>query len=125
MSTKEILRVALDSKAVQAFESMAVALKSVDPAVQFSPSEFVSFVIYDFSQNYFNKNFDMLLATFFNSKAYVKAQTKKASRENFDEVLREALDRARKIKLKMRKPALAVKNPKEDKPIESEDDEKV
>lgn len=125
MATKDVLRVALDSRAVQAFESMAVALKSVDPAVQFSPSELVSFIVYDFSQTYFQKDFDVLLAMFFNSQSYVKTQTKKSNSENFEEVLREALDKARKMKLKMRKTITPKTLPEPSKSIASEADEKV
>lgn len=103
-SRKEILRVALDAKATQSYESMAHKLKDYNSSVSFYPSELVSFIVSDFFETYFENDIDILVAAFFDSHGFVNAETQKAkNKANFEEALREALSTAEKIKSKVRR----------------------
>lgn len=103
---KEILRVALDAKAAQAYELMAQKLKSYNSAVRFYPSDLVSFIVADFFETYFEGDIDILVAAFFDSHGFVNSETQKAkNKSNFEEVLREALAKSEKIKSKVRRKA--------------------
>lgn len=103
-SRKEILRLALDAKATHSYESMVRRLKSHNPSVRFYPSELVSFIVSDFFETYFEDDLDILVAAFFDSHGFVNAETRKAkNKDNFEEVLREALSTAEKIKSKVRR----------------------
>jgi hypothetical protein len=105
-SRKEILRVALDAKATQSYEIMAQKLKSYNSAVRFYPSDLVSFIVSDFFETYFENDIDILVAAFFDSHGFVNSETQKAKNKvNFEEVLREALSKAEKIKSKVRRKA--------------------
>ncbi|MFZ4402788.1 MAG: hypothetical protein ACOYOK_01690 [Pseudobdellovibrionaceae bacterium] len=101
---KEILRVALDAKATQSYESIEQRLKDYNPTVRFYPSELVSFIVSDFFETYFENDIDILVAAFFDSHGFVNIETQKAkNKANFEEVLREALSTAEKIKSKVRR----------------------
>lgn len=101
---KEILRVALDAKATQSYELMAQRLKEYNASVRFYPSEFVSFIVSDFFETYFENDLDILVSVFFDSHGFVNAETHKAkNKSNFEEILREALSSAEKIKAKVRR----------------------
>ncbi len=103
-SRKEILRVALDSKAAQSYELMAQKLKAYNPSVRFYPSELISFIVSDFFDTYFEEDLDILVAAFFDSHGFVNAETQKAkNKANFEVALREALSTAEKIKSKVRR----------------------
>lgn len=103
---KEILRVALDVKAAKSYALMAQRLKEYNSAVRFYPSDFISFIISDFYETYFENDLDVLVAAFFDSHGFVNAETQKAkSSGNFEEILREALSTAEKIKSKVRRKA--------------------
>ena len=105
-SRKEILRVALDAKATQSYEIMSQKLKSYNSAVRFYPSDLVSFIVSDFFDTYFENDIDILVAAFFDSHVFVNSETQKAKNKvNFEEVLREALSKAEKIKSKVRRKA--------------------
>lgn len=72
------LRVLLDPVAQQNFETMASKLRGTEPHIKFNASQFVSFVVTDFFQTYFEKDFEVLVARFFDSKEYVASELRKA-----------------------------------------------
>lgn len=101
---KEILRVALDPQSTQAFEVMAKELKDLSEHVKFHPSELVSFIVSDYLNFYFKLNRDHLIAAFFDSHGFVTEQTSKAKgKDNFMEVMQQALEESKRIKGKLRK----------------------
>lgn len=101
---KDVLRVALDTKAAQSYEMMAQKLKEYNSSVRFYPSELVSFIVSDFFETYFENDLDILVAAFFDSHGFVNTETQKAKNKgNFEETLREALSIAEKIKSKVRR----------------------
>lgn len=106
---KEVLRVALDKKATQSFLQMANRLKAESPHVRVQPSAFVSFLVSDFYATYFEKDLEILVAEFFDSKSFHEAQLQQAKAEgNFEEVMSESLVMIQKIKAKARR----KKNPR-------------
>lgn len=99
---KEILRVALDANAAHAVECMAQELRSFNEYLKFHPSDFVSRIVSDYFNLYFKSNKDHLVAAFFDSHAYVTAQTNKAKdSDNFMEVMQQALEESKRIKNKL------------------------
>lgn len=101
---REILRVTLDAKAAEAFDQMVQRLKEFNSWVRFFPSEFISFLVSDFYETYFEDDKELYAANFFDSRGFVNSETKKAKSEvNFEEVLRETLAKAEKIKSKVRR----------------------
>lgn len=101
---KEILRVALDPQATHAFEVMAKELKGLSEHVKFHPSEFVSLIVSDYLNFYFKLNRDHLIAAFFDSHGFVTAQTSKTKgKDNFMEVMQQALEESKRIKGKLHK----------------------
>lgn len=101
---KEILRVALDKQATQDFTKMAYRLRSENPHVKVHPSAFVSFLVSDFYETYFDKDLGIFIAEFFDSKSYHEAQLQQAkSQGDFEKVMSESLDVIRKIKAKTRR----------------------
>jgi hypothetical protein len=71
------LRVVLDKTAALAYERMAEALRA-DGFVKLVPSKLSSFIIQVFFQNYFETDKELLLSEFFDSKAYVENELKRA-----------------------------------------------
>jgi len=66
-------------------------------------SQFVSFLVADFIEAHFEKDKVVLIAEFFDSDAYYEAERKKAKgAPNYEELMANALDEARKIKGKRR-----------------------
>ncbi len=113
-SDKEILRVALDKRATDAYRSMVERLKGASPFVKFHPSDFASFIMADFFETYFEKDIDVLMAEFFDSHGFLAAETLTSKdSEKFEESMRVALAKAEKIKSKRRnKIQKAKKEPK-------------
>ena len=123
ISKKEIIRVALDLKATQAFETMTNELRSLNEFIKFHPSEFVSCLISDYLNFYFKADRDHLIAIFFDSHAYVMRQTNNAKgKDNFMEVMQQALEASRRIKAKVRQTSKnSNRSKKENKTILGDD----
>jgi hypothetical protein len=87
LGEKEVLRIALDKKATDCFKAMASRLKGENPRVRFQPSAFVSFLVSDFFSSYFEKDLNVLVAEFSDSKSYYEEQLQKAkSHDEFEKV---------------------------------------
>lgn len=101
--TTEVLRIALDQKATQAFASMTARMKETKYPLKLTPSQFVSFLVADFFDTYFDDDIDVLVAEFFDSHKFLTLETQSAKgKDNFEEVMRSALVKAEKIKGKRR-----------------------
>lgn len=95
---------ALDSQATHAFEVMVKELKNHNEHVKFHASELVSFIVNDYLNFYFKLNRDHLIAAFFDSHGFVMAQTSKGKgKDNFMEVMQQALEESKRIKGKRHK----------------------
>lgn len=100
---KDILRVALDSEATRAFKSMEQRLTSENQHVSFHPSAFVSYLVKDFYQTYFDRDVGILVAEFFDSKSYYEEQVRQArANGNFEEVMAQAIAAIKRIKNRKR-----------------------
>ena len=75
---KDCLRVILDAKASASYAAMVAKLKATGKQTKFHPSMLVSFLVTDFFETYFEKDIDVLVARFFDSKAFMAAQIQKA-----------------------------------------------
>lgn len=101
---KDCLRVVLDSVAQQSVETMASRLKAVGGHIKFYPSTLVSFIVSDFCQTYFEKDIDVLVAKFFDSKAFLEAELQKAKGgEDTTDLLKRAMATINKVSAKKRK----------------------
>lgn len=76
MGAHTVLRVALDEKAMRAFEGMAQSLKS-ESYVRLTPSKYISFLTCFYFQNYFEKDRELLISEFFDAKDFVAQELKK------------------------------------------------
>lgn len=123
---KEVLRIALDTKATEAYDQMLKRLKDINTWVRFFPSEFISFLVTDFYETYFESDKDIYVGKFFDSHGFVNSETKKSKNTgNFEEVLRETLAKAEKIRSKSRRKP-KIKGMRDNKQInESMSDEKI
>jgi hypothetical protein len=98
------LRVALNQSASGAYEIMIARLKKEMPTVKIQASSFVSFLVADFLDSHFEKDKAVLIAEFFDSDAFHEVERKKAKgKENYEELMAEALERAKRIKSKRRR----------------------
>lgn len=123
IAKKEILRVALDAQATHAFEVMAKELKSQNEHAKFHASELVSFIVNDYLNFYFKLNRDHLIAAFFDSHGFVTVQTGKAKdKDNFMEVMQQALEESKRIKGKLRKTHKGKNQPKKEPKTHLDDD---
>lgn len=101
---KDILRVALDSKATSSYEKMIGRLKENNPWVRFYPSEFISFLVSDYFETHFENDLEILTAAFFDSHGFINSETQRAKNSaNFEDAMREALEKAEKIRSKVRR----------------------
>lgn len=112
---KEILRVALDQQATRSYYLMSEKIKSLNPHVRIYPSQFVSFLMSDFFETYFEKDVGILMAEFFDSQSYCNAETEKAKgKPDYEEALALAASQAKKIKSKRRRKIVRRKRSKLD-----------
>lgn len=77
-SASEAVRVVLDRMASLSYERMARILRE-EGSIRLPPSKFVSFLVTYFFSSYFEKDKELLLGEFFDSKAYVENELKKAT----------------------------------------------
>lgn len=112
ISKKEVLRVALDKEAADAFRFMAAQLRNSNDSVRVHPSEFVSFLVRQFKDNHFAEDFDLLVSEFFDSEKYLAAATTAAmGNPNFEELVAQALAKAKRLKAKRRAGLRRKNNP--------------
>lgn len=110
---KEVLRVALDNQATRDYAAMADRIKAANPCVKLHPSSFVSFLVSDFFETYFEKDMGILVAEFFDSERYCDAQREKAKgKPNYEEALEVAAREAKKIKARRRRKVVRRKRQK-------------
>lgn len=103
-SSKQELRIVLDSAATNAFNMMVQLLKAEMATVKIHPSQFVSFLVADFFQSHFEKDKAVLIAEFFDSDSYFDAARTKARGSNdYEAQMATALAEAQKIKSKRRR----------------------
>lgn len=120
---KEILRVALNHEATQAFNVMAKELKGLNEHVKFHASELVSFIVNDYLNFYFKLNRDHLIAAFFDSHSFVTAQSNKTKgKDNFMEVMQQALEESKRIKGKRHKTHKGKNQPEKESKTDLGDD---
>lgn len=101
--SKDVLRVALDKPATNAYHSMVEEIKAQNSCVKISPSQFVSFLVTDFYKTYFEKDLSILVAEFFDSQGYHEAAIKRAKREgNFEQIMNETMMNIKQFKSKCR-----------------------
>ena len=101
------LRVVLDAAATSAYEAMVARMKEEIPTIKVQPSHFVSFLVTDFFAAYFEKDKAVLIAEFFDSDSFYEAARKKAKGSaDYEELMAEALENARKIRTKKRRKAV-------------------
>ncbi len=110
---KEILRVALDKGATAAYRCMIDKLKATNSFLRFHPSDFISFIVADFFETYFDKDIDVLVAEFFDSHGFLMAETESSKgMVDFEQNVKVALAKAEKIKSKRRSKVATTKNRK-------------
>lgn len=98
------LRVVLDAEASLAVEEMISILKSEMSALHIRKHQFVSFIVLNFMEAYFNKDKEVLIAEFFDSDAFHEGERQKAKgNDNYEELLEESIKLARKIRSKRRR----------------------
>ena len=113
-SGKEVLRVALDKQAVQDLAQMAERLKAENPHVRVQPSAFVSFLVSDFYTTYFERDLEVLVAEFFDSKSYHDGMLQSAgSACDFEKVMSASLTEIKRIKAKTRSSGVKRGKPKQ------------
>lgn len=101
---KDILRVALDKQATRAYFNMVERLRDKNDHIKVQASAFVSFLISDYLATYFEKDIPVLVAEFFDAKAYHAAQIAKSQGlADFESVMTETLATTKKIKARARR----------------------
>jgi len=95
---KELLRIALDVSATSSYESMVKQIKATGNPTRFHPSSFVSFLVTDFFETYFDKDIDAYVAKFFDSKTFLATEIQRAhSPEDTTAILRSAMESIDKV----------------------------
>ncbi len=107
------LRIVLDGLATTAYETMVSRMREAVPTIKVQPSHFASALIVDYLEAHFEKDMDILIAEFFDSDTFYEAERKKAKgKANFEELMANALEQARRIKdKKRRKPVSKTRQP--------------
>lgn len=98
------LRIVLDGPATAAYEAMVSRMKEAVPTIKVQPSHFASFLFVDFMDAHFEKDMAVLIAEFFDSDAFYELERRKAKgKEDYEEQMADALERARKIRTRKRR----------------------
>ena len=98
---KEVLRIALDKEAMDAYHSMVQTLRAKNEYLKIQPSAFASFLVADYFKVHFESDIDLLTAQFFDSQSYYQAQMKSAKNTStFEETMSETLAFIKRIKAK-------------------------
>jgi len=96
-AAQAVLRVALDSEAIRAFESMVQSLKA-ESYVRLTPSKFISFLTQFYFQHYFEKDRELLASEFFDSKEFVAAELRKVrDASEIEGVLEQSMRKVRRM----------------------------
>lgn len=104
----ECLRVALEPAAAEAYRKMIARLKAESQYLRAHPSKFVSFLVSDFYATYFEEDISILVAKFFDSKAFMSDQIKTAKgSDDAATILQSVTDTVEKLKSQGAKGTLA------------------
>lgn len=95
-SASEAVRVVLDRDASLSFDRMAQVLRN-EGSARLSPSKLVSFIVQLFFASHFDKDKEILLGEFFDSKAFVEGELKKADPSEIGVVLERAMLKVRRM----------------------------
>lgn len=74
---REILRIVLDKRGTECHGKMMERLKAANEFVKAHPSELVSFLVADYFDTYFERDMEVLVAEFFDSRAYLTGEIQK------------------------------------------------
>lgn len=102
-SPREILRIVLDKRGTECHDKMMERLKAANVFVKVHPSELVSFLVADYFETYFERDLDVLVAEFFDSRSYLTSEIQKE--ENLDDpagAMKRATDFVEQIRSKRR-----------------------
>lgn len=99
----ELQRVILNPEATKSLKAMTNSLKAENRFVSFHASEFVSHLVIDFYQTYFDRDIGVYIAEFFDSESYYQEMMKHARNNgSFEEVMTNAMGEIKRIKNKKR-----------------------
>lgn len=74
---REILRIVLDKRGTDCHYKLMERLKAANKFVRVHPSELVSFLVADYFETYFERDIDVLVAEFFDSRVYLTSEIQK------------------------------------------------
>lgn len=74
---REILRIVLDKRGTECHDKMMERLKAANEFVKVHPSELVSFLVADYFETYFERDVEVLVAEFFDSRSYLTGEIQK------------------------------------------------
>ncbi len=104
------LRIVLDARATSAYEAMVARMRDTVSTIKLQPSHFVSFLLVDFMEAHFEKDMAVLIAEFFDSDGFYETQRKLAKgKTNYEELMADALEQAKRIKARRRRKILRKK----------------
>jgi hypothetical protein len=73
-TTRETLRIILDKRGTECHDKMLERLKAANEFVKVHPSELVSFLVADYFETYFERDIEVLVAEFFDSRSYLTGE---------------------------------------------------
>ncbi len=74
---RETLRIVLDKRGTECHNKMLERLKAANEFVKVHPSELVSFLVADYFESYFERDLEVLVAEFFDSRSYLTSEIQK------------------------------------------------
>jgi hypothetical protein len=74
---RETLRIILDKRGTECHDKMIARLKAANEFVKVHPSELVSFLVADYFETYFERDIEVLVAEFFDSRSYLTGEIQK------------------------------------------------
>ena len=74
---REMLRIVLDKRGAECHDKMMERLKAANEFIKVHPSELVSFLLADYFETYFEQDLEVLVAEFFDSRAYLTGEIQK------------------------------------------------
>ncbi len=76
-TARETLRIVLDKRGTSCHDKMMERLKAANEFVKVHPSELVSFLVADYFETYFERDMEVLVAEFFDSRIYLTGEIEK------------------------------------------------
>ena len=74
---RETLRIVLDKRGTDCHNKLMERLKAANKFVRVHPSELVSFLVADYFETFFERDIDVLVAEFFDSRTYLTSEIQK------------------------------------------------